>query len=288
MGSGNGKLSSLIICYNIFMTILLFLFGLVIGSFLSAITWRLPRGVDFVSDRSKCDRCGALIYWYDNIPLFSYLILGGKCRNCSKNISIRYPLMEFSTAVIFVSIFSVVTKCMVNIGGPTSDLPVCDLTVGLGSAALPYLLLVAATMIAIFVTDFELQIIPDEFVFMLLGLNLILFPLFFGESLYMRLFSGFSASLFLLLLHIFTKGRGMGLGDVKLALFAGSFFGLKNTISWLFLSFILGALIGLILIIAGKAKFGRKIAFGPFLVISFFLILFWGDRITSVLTPYLN
>jgi leader peptidase (prepilin peptidase)/N-methyltransferase len=80
----------------------------------------------------------------------------------------------------------------------------------------------------------------------------------------------------------------MGLGDVKLALFAGSFLGLTNSLSWIFLSFVIGALVGLLLIFFGKAAFGRQIAFGPFLVICFFLILFWGEDISFILIPYLR
>ena len=250
----------------------IFIFGLVIGSFISALTWRLPRGINMISDRSRCDNCNSQIFWFDNIPVFSYLILGGKCRNCKKHVSIRYPLIELATAVIFVFMYLAYST-----GQYFPDI---------GYWTLPYLLLISAVMIAIFVIDFEYQIIPDELVFLLFGLNLIIFPLLLRELMYEHLLAGFLASLFLLLLNIFTKGRGMGLGDVKLALFAGSFLGIKNSISWLFLSFIVGALIGVLLIFLGKASFGRKIAFGPFLVISFFMVLFWGEQISRLLVPY--
>lgn len=247
--------------------------GLIVGSFISAITWRLPRGMNFVNDRSRCDVCGKKIHWYDNIPLFSYLILGGKCRDCGKKISIRYPLIEFSTGIVFVFV-------------ATQDNLLNGMYQGLGFWGLPYLLFVSTLMLAVFVTDFELQIIPDEFAFFLFGISLIIFPLFLRDLMYEHLFSGFLMALFLLILHLGTKGRGMGLGDVKLALFAGSFFGLKYSISWIFLSFILGAFVGLLLLAMKKAEFGKKIAFGPFLVLSFFLMLFWSGTISKVLLPY--
>ena len=111
--------------------------------------------------------------------------------------------------------------------------------------------------------------------------------LFAPDKFYEYMLSGFIASLFLLLLNLFTLGRGMGLGDVKLALFGGVFFGWPLTLVWLVLSFIIGATIGIALIIFGKARFGKHIAFGPFLVISFFITLFMGDKLAVLLLPFL-
>src|SRR5260221_14472708 len=110
--------------------------GLVIGSFLSAFTYRFPRDISTAKGRSKCPRCGSLISWYDNIPLFSFILLSGKCRNCQKPISIRYPIIELTTAVVFV----VVGFNILN-------------------------LVLACILISIFVIDFEHQIIPDELIF---------------------------------------------------------------------------------------------------------------------------
>src|SRR5437868_3513635 len=77
------------------------IFGLIVGSFLAAYSYRLPREISIVHGRSWCDNCKAPLHWYDNIPLFSYLLLGGRCRNCKKKISIRYPIIEGSTAIAF-------------------------------------------------------------------------------------------------------------------------------------------------------------------------------------------
>ncbi len=255
--------------------IFIFIFGLIIGSFLSALTWRLPRGEDFVSERSKCDRCGKLIEWYDNIPLFSYLILGGKCRNCRRKISFRYPLMEFSTAVLFVLVTTFKSPTLQGVYGYWNYMNIA------------YYLLLTTILIAIFIIDFELQIIPDELIYVLLFTTFSWLLFTSNDQLYLHLLSGFIAALFILCINFATRGRGMGLGDVKLALFGGLFFSFPEFITWLFLSFIIGAVIGVLLISLGKAKFGKHIAFGPFLVISFFITLFWGNILTSVFLPYL-
>src|SRR3990172_8718504 len=117
--------------------------GLAVGSFLSAYTWRWPRGISIAKGRSICPKCKKQIAWYDNIPLFSYLILGGRCRNCHKKISLRYPLIEFSTAVLFILV--------VNLLGGFGKL---------GFLLTTSYLLLATILIAIFIIDFENQLIP--------------------------------------------------------------------------------------------------------------------------------
>lgn len=244
--------------------LLLLVFGLIIGSFIGAFSYRYPRELSVLKGRSICPNCKEKISLFDNIPLLSYLFLRGKCRSCGNKIALRYPLIEFSTAVVFILV-------ALSLQGPSPQgLPT-------GALALPYLLVIAGIIISVFVIDFENQIIPDELVFFAFALTG--FLLLDNNQLYAHLLSGFLAALCLLALHLITLGRGMGLGDVKLALFGGVFFGVRLTITWLFLSFIIGALVGLILIAVGKAKFGKHIAFGPFMVISFFITLFWGKSL---------
>lgn len=230
--------------------------GLLIGSFLGAFTFRYPRGKSVIRGRSYCVRCGSKIRWYDNIPLISYFILGAKCRDCGARISLRYPLIELATALGFI---------WIGILAPQSWWHFL------------YLLFVFPILLAIFVIDLEHRVIPDSLAFFLL--TLAIFYLLFGTSsdFYTRIFSGFIAALFLLLIHLITKGRGMGLGDVKFALFGGVFLGLPVALVWLFWSFLTGAFVGIILILVGKASFGKEIAFGPFLVFSLTISYLWGD-----------
>lgn len=221
--------------------------GLALGSFLGAFTHRLPRKESFVEGRSRCPHCRAEIKWYDNIPLFSFLLLGGRCRSCGQKISVRYPLIELATALGILGIY------ILNLKSPI------------------FLILVLLLTISIFVIDLEKKIIPDELIFLGLGLTILALLLGWDDNFYLHFLGGFSSSFFLLLIHLVTKGKGMGLGDVKYALFAGTFLGWPGAISWLFLSFLTGAGVGVILILLGKARLGRHIPFGPFLAVSFLL-----------------
>ena len=263
--------------------ILIIIFGLIAGSFISALTFRFPKGISVLSGKSFCDICKVKISWYDNIPLLSFLLLKGKCRNCKNVISKRYPLIEITTALIFTLLFFFVNNC------PTlaqQDI-ICDLPSIFGKWTLPYLFLISVSLISIFVIDFEERIIPDDLVFINFALTFFVLILSSKESLFINIGTAFAASLFFLILHLITAGRGMGLGDVKLALFGGLFFGWPHTLTWLYLSVLIGALVGIILIFMKKAKFGKQIAFGPFLVISFFITLIWGEQIKNVLFLYI-
>jgi len=234
--------------------------GLALGSFLGALTHRLPRKESFVKGRSRCPRCRAEIKWYDNLPLLSFLLLGGRCRSCGQKISLRYPLIEVATAIGILGIYL------------------------LGLQSPIFLVLVLLTTISIFVIDLEKKIIPDELIFLGLGLTTLALFLGWGDNFYLHLLGGFSSSFFLLLIHLLTRGRGMGLGDVKYALFAGTFLGWPRSVSWLFLSFLTGAGVGVILILLGKAKLGKHIAFGPFLAFSLILAYLFGETLIKWLT----
>ena len=132
-----------------------------------------------------------------------------------------------------------------------------------------------------FVIYWEYQIIPDELVYVLLGIVVVIMFVSLGSETYVHMLSGFGAASFLLFLNLITLGRGMGLGDVKFAVAAGVLLGWPMTLVWMTMSFVLGAVVGLVLIGVGKAKFGRHIAFGPFLVISLFITMIWGHEILS-------
>jgi len=229
--------------------------GLALGSFLGALTRRLPGKESFVSGRSRCPRCGVQIRWYDNIPLLSYFLLRGRCRACAKKISPRYPLIELASALGVLGIYL------------------------LGLPSPIFLSAIFLITISIFVIDLEKKIIPDELIFLGLGLTALALLLGWDDNFYLHFLGGFASALFLLLIHLVTRGRGMGLGDVKYALFAGTFLGFPGAVSWLFLSFLTGAGVGVILILLGKAKLGRQIAFGPFLAFSLILTYLFGEAL---------
>ncbi|OGM27356.1 hypothetical protein A3A76_02550 [Candidatus Woesebacteria bacterium RIFCSPLOWO2_01_FULL_39_23] len=260
----------------IILYLLVSVLGLVAGSFISALSYRLPLGIKITKGRSFCDNCGTKIAWYDNIPVFSYFLLDGKCRCCKKEISLRYSLIEFSTLLVFLSIAYFYVSCVSTLGSA-----VCQWRNLLGSGALPYLLMLAAGFVTLAVIDLEHQMIPDKITLSLFAITSLILIFLNPDYAYQSFLAGFLAALFLLLIHLATKGKGMGLGDVKLALLGGVILGWRSTVPWLMLSFIIGAVVGLILILFGKAKFGKHIPFGPFLVVSFFLALVFGDRMFS-------
>lgn len=250
-------------------------FGLAFGSFISAYTYRFPREISISSGRSFCDSCKKKIAWYDNIPVVSFLLLSGKSRCCGKKISYRYPLIETLTGSTFALIYYLTVNC----GNFHSGNFLCTGADLFGPLTLPYLLLVSAVLIAILVVDLEHQIIPDELVFTIFTATFLVYLISDYPLLLLHLLTGFAVALFFLILHLATLGKGMGLGDVKLVLSLGFVLGWPLALPWLVTSFVLGAVVGVGLILIGKAKFGKHIAFGPFLILAFFAILFFSNTL---------
>lgn len=248
----------------ILTVIFLFVFGVIFGSFISALTWRYPRDISINRGRSICPKCKHQIGWADNIPLLSYLLLGGKCRNCKKHISLRYPLIELTTGIGFVAIVYFIT-----LQGTTLQ----------GVYSIIFILILFLILEAIFIIDLEHQIIPDFFVFFGLFIVSIYTLYAIPSTLFPGLLTGFIASVLLLLIHLLTRGRGMGLGDVKFAVLGGLLVGPKLLLIWLFLAFLTGATVGIILILGKKAGMKSQIAFGPFLVIAIPLAIIYGEKI---------
>jgi prepilin signal peptidase PulO-like enzyme (type II secretory pathway) len=230
--------------------LLLFFVGILVGSFLSAFTYRFPRRMQFIRGRSICPFCNHVISWYDNIPVLSFIFLGGRCRHCRKKISFRYPLLEIFTGIAFVIVGADLIKIIISL-----------------------------IFISIFVIDLENHIIPDSLIFA--GLAMVLLTL--KEGLFYGLFAGFLASDLLLLLNLVTGGKGMGLGDVKLAIVIGSLIGMKFLFVWLFFSFLIGAIVGIILVLLGRASLKQEIAFGPFMISGIYLTYLFGAEFLKLL-----
>ncbi len=228
---------------------LVLVLSLPIGSFISALTYRLPRGIGFVKGRSFCDSCKKDLYWYDNLPILSFLFYLGKSRCCSQKISFRYPLIELASLLGTFLIYAQFQSYI--------------------------LLALFYVTLAIFVIDIEHQIIPDELNWLVLSIYIISS----SSTIYQGLVAGFLCSLVLLFLHFITYGRGMGLGDVKLAIGLGAWFDILGSLNWLIASFLTGGLIASILLFRGKAKLKTKIAFGPFLIFGFWLIKIFGIKL---------
>ena len=258
---------------DIFLLFILTLLGLIFGSFISALSYRLIHGISIFKGRSFCDKCKKQIRWFENIPVFSFYFLKGRSACCREYISLRYPIIEFATTIVFF----VTGYVFIHSGNLLN--PELLWNKLLGVLTLPYLLFISVFLITIFVTDFEKKLILDSCIFIPLAVILIIIIFFNPDYTYANLFLAFAAASFFLLIHLLTKGKGMGLGDVKLVLIPPLILGWPYTVIWLFLSFIIGAASGVILILMGKAKFGKQIPFGPFLILAYFIVLFWGEKL---------
>lgn len=241
--------------------VFLALLGLVVGSFLGMLTYRLPRGLPF-SGRSTCPHCKVKIRWFENIPVLSFVFLKGRCGECGKNISWRYPLLELSTAALFV-LTGILWQ---NLSSENGIAYLYKQELGIISLFL-YLFLISI-FIALFVIDLEFQILPDSLVLTLGLITLILILFLPSPLLFHHLLAGALSSFFFLFLYLATQGRGMGFGDVKLSFVLGSLLGYPESLVWLFLAFLTGGLVGAILILAKRARFGQHISFGPFLLLA--------------------
>jgi len=240
------------------------IYGLVIGSFLNVVIWRLPRHESLVRPGSHCPGCDAPIAVRDNVPVVSWLVLRGRCRHCGEPISIRYPFIELLTAVLFAAV-----------GARFHD-----------SWALPAFLLLTAALIAISAIDLEHFIIPNRIVYPVGIASVILLA---GAAALEHDFSSFGrallgaagAFLFFFILHLVAPG-GMGFGDVRLSFVLGLFLGWLGGLyvfGGLFLGFLLGAVIGTVLIAVGRRGRKQHIPFGPFLAAGTMIFVLFGDPI---------
>lgn len=236
--------------------IFIFLFGLIIGSFLNCLIYRLEVGQGFLGGRSYCPNCKHTLSWKDLIPVLSFFWLRGRCRYCQGKISWQYPLVEMAIGLLFFLIADY-------------QLPVISYFI------IPFL-------VVIFVYDLKHYIIPDRVIYPVIGLVLVC-DLFWSDfSWGLNFFiSAFGAGSFFLLIVLLSRGKWMGVGDVKLAFLMGLILGFPGILPALFLAFFLGAIIGVGLIIFSKKTMKSEVPFGPFLVLGTLISLFWGQEIIN-------
>src|SRR4051794_2871650 len=232
-----------------------FLSGLLIGSFLNVVAWRLPRGESLAHPPSHCPSCGTPIKPYDNIPVLSWLLLRGRCRSCRSPISARYPLVELATGVLYALV--------VAFRDGTAD-------VVLG-------LLLVTFLVPITLIDLDVRRIPNKLTAPLALLGLAAVVVLAPEQVVEHLVAGAGAFLFFFL-AAFAYPQGMGMGDVKLAGALGLCLG-RAVAPAIFFALISGVLAGLVVIPRVGARQGRGTAvpFGPFLAFGAVLALFVGD-----------
>lgn len=259
--------------YIYFILSSIFVVGLCVGSFLNVLVYRLEdKKRKSLNGRSFCPKCENKLKWYDNIPIFSWIVLQGQCRSCKKKISVQYPLVEISTGLIFTAI-----------GFPFFQIGEYMSLTGINFI---FWLFFASSLIAIFVYDLKHQIIPDEIIYTVLIVGLVYVgvnTLFGGNLPYLtdHLLSGLLTGGFFYSLAAVSRGKWMGGGDIKLVAFMGLVLGWQNVLVALYVAFILGAIVGVFALLSGEKKLGSKIPFGPFLVIGTFTGLLYGEKIVS-------
>jgi leader peptidase (prepilin peptidase)/N-methyltransferase len=236
-------------------------YGLVLGSFLNVVIHRLPRGMSLVRPRSHCPRCGATVAWHDNLPVVSFLALGGRCRCCRARISVRYPLVELGTAAL--------------LGASVSRF---GLSVSGAEAVLLVLLLLPLALI-----DLEHHLLPDWLTLPGVALGL-LFSLAGGLATPVDAAVGalVGAVIPLAVIAAYRAIRGvegMGLGDVKLLAMIGAFLGWRGALLTLCIGACAGALVGIGMIIAGKGGSDTELPFGTFLSAAASIVLFFGGTL---------
>ena len=247
--------------YKVYGSVVVFLFGLVVGSFDNVAIHRLPEGKSLWAPRSSCPLCGEPIAWHDNIPLLSFFLLRRRCRHCGELISWRYPAVELLSGLLFLAIFA-------KAGFAWS------------AELLPYLFM-ATVLVIVSVIDLQRQIIPNRVMYPAIpaalaamgivslarGDHRIILDSLVGAAV-IAVPWGLAALIY---------PKGFGMGDAKLAAFTGIFLGWKVELVAFFAGMLLGAAAGMALVAAGKKGRGSRLPFGPFLAAGALIALFWGQ-----------
>ena len=232
--------------------IIIFIFGITIGSFLNVCIYRIPLGESIVTAPSHCMTCGRKLKWYDMVPVFSWLVLGGKCRNCKSKISVQYPIIEGVNGILYVMI------CAVN---------------SLEWSSVIYCFM-ASALLVLSIIDWRTYEIP-------FGINVFLFVLGIAMTILDRgnlvehLIGMICVSVLLGILYLLTGGRAIGGGDIKLMFACGLILGWKLILLAFFLGCIIGSVVHIIRMSVKKA--GRMLAMGPYLSAGILLAALWGN-----------
>lgn len=229
------------------------LLGLVTGSFLAAASYRLPRNIPVSTGRSMCTACGKTLKWYDLVPFFSFLFLGGRCRYCKARISFRYPLIELANGLAFALVFLAFGYSLHTVAA----------------------MVLAGSLVFLSTVDLEHMIIPDEAVLAILMAGILL-AVFSPEIPLLSRIIGFFAVSLPMFLIAWLKPDGLGGGDIKLMAAAGFFLGWQSILLALVIGSVAGAIYGVWVLARRKMTRKDPIPFGPFLAGGIFIAMLYG------------
>lgn len=302
-----------------FVLLLIFagLLGLVVGSFINVLTLRWNPAtsgqvVKSIQGRSHCLHCGKNLKWFELIPIFSFIFLGGRCHYCRKKLSWQYPAVEALTGLIFVGIawrilhFNFFSYHF--FADPRQNFWVAVIIL--------VWFFYAAVLIALSIIDLRHYLLPDKIIFPAAAVSLLANLSFYSLSLTREnsfpqqglnflgpyadvvnvhfnvltsaLAGAIILSLFLFLIYIFSRGRAMGFGDVKLAILMGLMLGLSAGVASLLISFVIGAIVSIFIVLTSKKKLKDAVPFGPFLALGVFTIFFFGQIIINFYCSLFN
>lgn len=244
--------------------IIIFIFGLTIGSFLNCLVYRLSHKKSLWG-RSFCPQCGYRIAWYDNLPILSFIILGGRCRHCHQKISYQYPLVELITGLFFIIIFF----------NTSNQFPISNFQ-------FPIVLirdwLAVAVFIFIFIYDLKYLIIED-IVILPAAAAILIINIILGQPIFKLLLAIGMAAGFFVFQYLVSRGRAIGLGDFRIGILMGALLGWPQVLCAIFLTYITGALVSLLLLSLRLKKMSSQVPLGPFLSIGTLITLFFGQQI---------
>ena len=240
--------------------IIFFILGLIIGSFLNAVIFRLPDGKSFLTGRSECRHCHRELGPTDLVPVLSFLFLRGRCRYCKQPISWQYPLVELATGIVFALL------CFRHGSA-------------VGEAGLWADLIFAAFLIVIGIYDFKHFLILDRIVVPAMVLALVWAGL--GGHLLASLYGALLVAGFFAAQYYISRGRWIGFGDVKLGIFLGLLLGWQLSLLLLVLAYFLGAATGLTLVFTGHKTMSSKLPLGSFLAISAIIVMLYGHGVLA-------
>lgn len=253
---------------NILFAVFILLLGVILGSFVNAWVWRIENNLSVFKGRSMCPHCKHTLSWYDLVPLLSYLALRGKCRYCKAKISSQYPIIELTTGLLFVSIYMFNT--------PTNIQQWVQLVI---------LLAVTVLLIAAYIYDSKHMELPEVFMLPAIALGIVYFGLnIFWQGADAIIPQAIALGVFVLAyvaMWYFSRGKWLGAGDIRLAAIMGLFLNPKQLVVGIFVSYLVGSIYGISVLLKSNKKQGIKVPFGPFLIIGFYFGLFFGIQIAN-------
>lgn len=250
--------------------ILLFLIGLCVGSFINVIVFRTYYSRPFVIGRSKCMACNCLIAWYDNIPLISFGLLKGMCRNCKNQISFYYPCVELATSILFLITGIVAWQSGVNIGEFARNL------------------LFVSVLIVIFVMDLKWYVVLDKIIIPSIGIAFLLNWLYNIYSLKSLILGALVGGLFFYIQWFISRGLWLGAGDIRMGVLMGVMLGYPNIIGALFISYIIGGIFSCFVLGLKLKQLSSKLPMATFLSLGTFIYLVFEEQAIFLLCRQLQ